>query len=152
MTQTAPIERPSCSSVASLRVTQNGEVVFVLQRQSDRRHFLGCAVGEVRNGPIFDLAPLAVGLPQEDTAIGGAIGSNTGRLGDIHTYNNKEIFPQMLGWQKKVVTTNPHPRGLLTPEDHSTCTIDCGGNIRLKRLSSGQQTPSAHFRPFHRLL
>jgi hypothetical protein len=72
-----------------------------LQRQAERRHFLGGTVGEIRNGSIFDLAPLAVGLPQEDTAIGGAIGSNTGRLGEIHNYNNKVIFPHMVGWQEK---------------------------------------------------
>jgi hypothetical protein len=63
--------------------------------------FLGGAVGEIRNSSIFDLAPLAVGLPQENTAIGGAIGSNTGRLGEIPTYNNMVIFPPMVGWQKK---------------------------------------------------
>src|SRR5207302_1255693 len=66
-----------------------------------RCHFLGCAVGEVRNGPIFDLASLAVGLTQEDTAVGSAIGSNARRLGDIHNYDNKAIFPQMLGEPEK---------------------------------------------------
>lgn len=81
--------------------TQNGEVVFVLQRQSDRRHFLGCAVGEMRQGSMVALALLAGGLPQEDTALGGAIGSGAGRLGEIHHYNTKVIFPQMVGWQKK---------------------------------------------------
>ena len=81
--------------------TQNGEVVLVLQSQADRCHFLGCAVGEVRNGPIFDLASLAVGLTQEDTAVGSAIGSNARRLGDIHNYDNKAIFPQMLGEPEK---------------------------------------------------
>ena len=77
--------------------TQSGEIVLVLERKADRCHFLGCAVREVREGPIFDLATLAVGLTQEDTAIGGAIGADAGRLSDIHNYNNTEIFPQILG-------------------------------------------------------
>ena len=77
--------------------TQNGEIVLVFECKSDRCNFLGCTVGEVREGPIFDLTPLAVGLTQEDTAIGGAIGSGAGCLSDIHNYNNKEVFSQILG-------------------------------------------------------
>src|SRR2546426_11378366 len=81
--------------------TQNGEIVLVFECKSDRCNFLGCTVGEVREGPIFDLTPLAGGLTQEDTAIGGAIGSGAGCLSDIHNYNNKEVFSQILGLEQK---------------------------------------------------
>ena len=68
-----------------------------MERKADRRDFLRCAVGEVRDSPIFDLALLAVGLAQEDTAIGGAIGSGAVRLGDIPNYNSTVVFFPMLG-------------------------------------------------------
>jgi hypothetical protein len=38
---------------------QHGEIVLVLQRQADRRDFLGWAVGEVGDRTVFDGAPLA---------------------------------------------------------------------------------------------
>jgi hypothetical protein len=65
-------------------------MVFVLQSHTDCFDFLGGAVGEIGERPIFDLSPLAVRLAQEDTAIYRTIGARASRFRDIHNdYYNR---------------------------------------------------------------
>jgi hypothetical protein len=61
-------------------------------------------VGQIGQGAILDLAPLAIGLPQQDAAVSRVLGRGTD-LGQIHNdYNypdNFDNFKIILGFIKR---------------------------------------------------
>ncbi len=69
------------------------QVMFMLECPPQGDKVWGRTVGQVRQGPGFDLAVFPVRLPQEDAAMGDLA---RGRLGedfcDIHDYDNRSFL------------------------------------------------------------
>src|SRR4030095_1029478 len=70
---------------------QDGQIILVAECQAQRLDFLRGAGRKIRDGAIFDLHPLAIGSPQEDTAIHRTVGAKAGGFDNIHSnYDDKE--------------------------------------------------------------
>src|SRR5262249_13435655 len=96
----------------------------MLQRYADRLDFLGCTVREVGEGAIFDLAPLAVRLAQEDTTIYRTIGARASRLREIHSDDDgKQSFTALQEGHTKSSDYIPLPMNASKPQSYSILPV-----------------------------
>lgn len=69
-------------------LAQGRQVGLVLQGQPHGFNLLRFAVGQVQQGAVFDFAILAIGLTEQDAAMGGLSFLGSGDdLGDIHDFD-----------------------------------------------------------------
>ena len=78
-----PIAQPLFDDDVGRVGAQSGKIVFVAQRQADGLDFRGGAAAEISDGAMFDLAVLAIRLPQQIAGVGFAALANVGDV-DIH--------------------------------------------------------------------
>src|SRR6516164_7626435 len=106
----------------------------MLQRYADRLDFLGCTVREVGEGAIFDLAPLAVRLAQEDTTIYRTIGARASRLREIHSDDDgKQSFTALQEGHTKSSDYIPLPMSASKPQSYNALLVVRGGEHPLQR-------------------
>lgn len=74
------------------------QVLFMLECPPQGDEVLGRTMGQIRQGPGFDLAVFPVGLPQEDAAMGDLAPRRLGEdFSDIHDYDSRRFLSSLQG-------------------------------------------------------